>query len=37
MDAGKLLFARISEKKLRGTWLQISIKVSAGLKEAKEH
>jgi len=27
MDAGKLLFARISEKNLLRNWLQISIKV----------
>lgn len=27
MDAGKLLFARITEKKMQGTWLKINIKV----------
>lgn len=27
MDAGKLLFGRISEKEMRGKWLQIGIKV----------
>lgn len=27
MDAGKLLFGRISSKEMRGTWLKIDIKV----------
>ena len=27
MDAGKLLFGRIVEKEIKGTWLRISIKV----------
>ncbi|HAI20901.1 MAG TPA: restriction endonuclease [Clostridiales bacterium UBA8153] len=27
MDAGKLLFARISKKEMRGNWLKIDIKV----------
>ncbi len=27
MDAGKLLFARITEKEMRGKWLKIEIKV----------
>ncbi len=27
MDAGKLLFGRISGKEMRGTWLNISIKI----------
>ena len=27
MDAGKLLFGRISQKKKKGTWVKIGIKV----------
>ena len=27
MDAGKLLYGRISEKEVRGTWIKINIKI----------